>query len=132
MAFSEKLKDLRKERGISQEELAKVLHITRQSISKWETGAAYPDMEKMKMLSDLYELTLDELMNQESKGASESEKERTEAGEEQEDLEENLIVGGFIIGIGLGLVTGNFLLGTAGGFIGLGLPYIIRAVKKIR
>ena len=75
MTFSERLKDLRKERGISQEELAKVLHITRQSISKWtETGAAYPDMEKMKMLSDFYELTLDELMNQESKGASESEK----------------------------------------------------------
>lgn len=84
MAFSKKLKDLRKERGISQEELAKVLHITRQSISKWETGTAYPDMEKMKMLSDFYELSLDELMDQESKGASESEKERTEAGEEQE------------------------------------------------
>jgi len=131
MTFSERLKNLRKERGVSQEELSKVLHITRQSISKWETGTAYPDMEKMKMLSDFYELSLDELMDQESKGASGLQIKVTETGEEQEDLEENLIVGGFIIGLGLGLVTGNFLLGTAGGFIGLGLPYIIRAIKKI-
>ena len=131
MTFSERLKNLRKERGVSQEELAKVLHITRQSISKWETGTAYPDMEKMKMLSDFYELSLDELMDQDSKGASGIQIKVTETGEEQEDLEENLIVGGFIIGMGLGLVTGNFLLGTAGGFIGLGLPYIIRAIRKI-
>jgi len=48
MTFSEKLKNLRKKKGISQEELAKELHITRQSISKWETAADYPDMEKMK------------------------------------------------------------------------------------
>lgn len=132
MTFSERLKDLRKEKGVSQEELAKVLHITRQSISKWETGTAYPDMEKMKMLSDFYELSLDELMDQESKDASGLQIKVTETGEEQEDLEENLIVGGFIIGMGLGLVTGNFLLGTAGGFIGLGLPYILRSIKKIR
>lgn len=132
MTFSEKLKELRKKKGISQEELAKELHITRQSISKWETAAAYPDMEKMKMLSAFYGLTLDELMNQESMGDTLSQQEKEEVEEDQEDLDENLIVGGFIIGTGLGVLTGNYLLGTAGGFIGIGLAYVIRGIKKIR
>lgn len=131
MTFSERLKDLRKEKGVSQEELAKVLHITRQSISKWETGAATPDMEKMKMLGAYYRLSLDELLGEEASDVKLT-GDATEERENQEDLEENLILGGFIIGIGLGVVTGNFLLGTAGGLIGLGLPYIIRGIKKLR
>jgi len=131
MTFSEKLKYLRKEKGISQEDLAQVIHVTRQSVSKWETGTAYPDIEKLRMLSEFYSLSLDDLMNQENAESSRLIDEILEE-DDQEDLEENLILGGFIIGIGLGLVTGNFLLGTAGGFIGLGLPYLIRGIKKIR
>ncbi|MBO1265332.1 helix-turn-helix transcriptional regulator [Proteiniclasticum sp. SCR006] len=131
MTFSERLKNLRKERGVSQEELAKVLHITRQSISKWETGAAIPDMDKMRMLGDYYGLSLDELMDEDFSGRKEPDDVMDE-DENQDDLEENLILGGFIIGIGLGFVTGNFLLGTAGGLIGLGLLYIMKAVKKMR
>ena len=131
MTFSEKLKYLRKEKEISQEELAKVIHVTRQSVSKWETGTAYPDMEKMKILSDFYKISLDDLMNTENVIIGGYQQEVVEE-DDQEDLEENLIVGGFIIGIGLGVVTGNFLLGTAGGLIGLGLPYLIRSIRRIR
>jgi len=127
MTFSEKLKYLRKEKGVSQEELAKVIHVTRQSVSKWETGTAYPDMEKMKILSDFYKISIDDLMDTEN-GIMGGDQEE----DDQEDLDENLIVGGFVIGIGLGVVTGNFLLGTAGGLIGLGLPYLLRGIKKIR
>lgn len=131
MTFSEKLKYLRKEKGISQEELAQVIHVTRQSISKWETGTAYPDIDKMKILSEFYKISLDDLMDTENVIIGGHVEEIIEE-DDQEDLEENLIVGGFVIGIGLGVVTGNFLLGTAGGFIGLGLPYLIRGIKKIR
>ncbi|HSR05087.1 MAG TPA: helix-turn-helix transcriptional regulator [Proteiniclasticum sp.] len=131
MTFSEKLKYLRKEKEISQEELAKVIHVTRQSVSKWETGTAYPDMEKMKILSDFYKISLDDLMNTENVIIGGYQQEVVEE-DDQEDLEENLNVGGFVIGIGLGVVTGNFLLGTAGGLIGLGLPYLIRSFRKIR
>ncbi len=133
MTFSEKLKYLRKEKGISQEELTQVIHVTRQSVSKWEMGTAYPDIEKLKMLSDFYEITLDDLMNQEKIESTGNNKEKIEMDEEDEDdLEVDLILGGFIIGTGLGLVTGNFLLGTAGGFVGLGLPYLIRSIKKMK
>lgn len=131
MTFSEKLKYLRKEKKISQEELAQVIHVTRQSVSKWETGTAYPDIEKMKILSDFYNISLDDLMDTDNVVISGHQEEITEE-DDQEELEVDLIVGGFVIGIGLGVVTGNFLLGTAGGLIGLGLPYLIRSIKKIR
>lgn len=131
MTFSEKLKYLRKKKEISQEELAQVLHVTRQSISKWETGTAYPDIEKMKMLSDFYNISLADLMNQDNNESSGLNVKNHEE-DDQEELEVNLIVGGFVIGTALGLVTGNFLLGTAGGLIGLGLPYLIRSIRKIR
>jgi len=131
MTFSEKLKYLRKEKKISQEELAQVIHVTRQSVSKWETGTAYPDIEKMKILSDFYNISLDDLMDTDNVVISGHQEEITEE-DDQEELEVDLIVGGFVIGIGLGVVTGNFLLGIAGGLIGLGLPYLIRSIKKIR
>jgi len=82
------------------------------------------------MLSEFYGMTLDELMNQEYTGENVSQSEKEE--EDEEDLDENLIVGGFIIGMGLGVLTGNYLLGTAGGFIGIGLAYVIKGIKKIR
>ncbi len=129
MTFSDKLKALRKEKGISQEDLAEVLHVTRQSVSKWETGVGYPDIEKIKMLSDYYRVSLDELLDHDSTNKKEMIEEEEE--EEDEDFEVNLMLGGFIVGTGLGLVTGNFLLGTAGAFIGMGIPYILKSFKRI-
>lgn len=62
MKFSNKLYDLRKKNGFSQEELADKLNITRQTISKWELGESTPDMEKLIMISDLFNISLDELV----------------------------------------------------------------------
>lgn len=53
---------LRKEKGLSQEGLADLLAVSRQSVSKWESGGAYPEMEKLIILSDLFGLTLDNLV----------------------------------------------------------------------
>ena len=62
MKFNEKILDLRKKKLLSQEELGRELNVSRQTISKWESGQSYPDFEKLVLLSDFFELTLDELM----------------------------------------------------------------------
>lgn len=62
MKFNEKLLSLRKSKGLSQEELGMELQVSRQTISKWEAGQSYPDFERLVMLSDYFNLTLDELV----------------------------------------------------------------------
>lgn len=62
MEFGNKLYELRKKSGLSQEELAGKLNVTRQTVSKWELGESSPDMEKLIALCDLFELSLDELV----------------------------------------------------------------------
>lgn len=62
MEFYNKLYNLRKQKGLSQEELANRLNVSRQTISKWEVGDSTPDMEKLIAISDLFEISLDELV----------------------------------------------------------------------
>lgn len=63
MEFSEKLQKLRKEKNITQEGLADKLNVSRQAVSKWESGLAYPDTEKLIQISKIFEVSLDELIN---------------------------------------------------------------------
>ena len=60
--FHENLKTLRIEKGMSQQFLADQLHVTRQTISKWESCQSYPDFQRLVLLSDFFGLTLDELV----------------------------------------------------------------------
>jgi transcriptional regulator with XRE-family HTH domain len=62
MIFGEKLKNERKKKGWSQEELSEKLFVSRQSVSKWENGMNYPSIEVIIKLSDLFEITIDELL----------------------------------------------------------------------
>ncbi len=62
MTFAEKLMNLRKSRGWSQEELGDKLGVTRQTISKWELGSTTPEMEKLAAISDLFGISTDELI----------------------------------------------------------------------
>lgn len=62
MKFNEKLLDLRKKQGLSQEELGLELQVSRQTISKWEAGQSYPDFQKLVLLSDYFGMSLDELV----------------------------------------------------------------------
>jgi transcriptional regulator with XRE-family HTH domain len=62
MKFNEKLQALRKEKGLSQEALAELLDVSRQAISKWESGQSYPETEKMIALSEMFGVTLDSLI----------------------------------------------------------------------
>lgn len=62
MNIGEKLYELRKEKHLSQEEVAEKLDVTRQTISKWETNQSTPDFDKIKPLCELYGITADELL----------------------------------------------------------------------
>lgn len=62
MKFNEKLMSVRKMKGLSQEELGMELQVSRQTISKWESGQSYPDFQRLVMLSDYFDMTLDELV----------------------------------------------------------------------
>ena len=62
MEFNNKLYELRKQKGFSQEELAHRLNVSRQTVSKWEVGDSTPDMEKLIAMSDLFGISLDELV----------------------------------------------------------------------
>ena len=62
MNLSEKIMLLRKKQGWSQEELANHLNISRQSISKWESGQSQPDIDKIILLSQLFQVTTDYLL----------------------------------------------------------------------
>ncbi len=63
MSFGENLKNVRKQRGITQEELAEILGVSRQAISKWESDNGYPETEKLLLLSKTLNISLDYLMN---------------------------------------------------------------------
>lgn len=62
MKFNEKILKLRKEKGLSQEELGMEMQVSRQTVSKWEAGQSYPDFSRLVMLSDFFDMTLDELV----------------------------------------------------------------------
>ena len=64
MKFSKKLITLRKSRGLSQEEFANEINVTRQTISKWELGTTIPDMEKLKLISNYFGVSIDELVSE--------------------------------------------------------------------
>ncbi len=62
MEFSEKLKELRNTKGISQARLADDIHISRSAVAKWENGLGLPNDESLKMLADYFGVTVDELI----------------------------------------------------------------------
>ena len=62
LKFNEKLIKLRKASGLSQEELGDKLNVARQTISKWELGETTPEMDKLEELSNLFEISIDELV----------------------------------------------------------------------
>lgn len=62
MTFGEKLFKLRKEKGLSQEALAEKVNTTRQAISKWENGQGFPETEKLLMIGNIFEVSIDYLL----------------------------------------------------------------------
>ena len=70
MAFGERLQEVRKRSGLTQEEFAEQLQVSRQSVSRWESGRGYPEMEKIIFICNRYGVTMDGLFKEEVPGRS--------------------------------------------------------------
>ena len=62
MEFNEKLRELRKGKSLTQEELAEALYVSRTAVSKWESGRGYPSIDSLKEMSRFFSVTIDELI----------------------------------------------------------------------
>ena len=63
MEFNEKLQELRKQKGLTQEELAEAIFVSRTAISKWESSRGYPNIDSLKALAKFFGITIDELLS---------------------------------------------------------------------
>ena len=72
------LKELRKEKGFTQEQLAETLNVSRRTVSRWETGSNMPDLDLLMEIADLYEVDLREMLNGERKSEDKMNKELEE------------------------------------------------------
>jgi transcriptional regulator with XRE-family HTH domain len=63
MEFNQKLQELRKQKGLTQEELAEQLYVSRTAISKWESGRGYPNIDSLRAIAKFFSVTLDELLS---------------------------------------------------------------------
>ena len=63
MEFGEKLQELRKSKGLTQEELAQALYVSRTAVSKWESGRGYPSIDSLKEISGYFSVTIDALLS---------------------------------------------------------------------
>lgn len=69
MELGEKLKELRKEHNLSQQQFADLLHVSRQAVSRWETKKAEPDIETLKKISQIFKVTVDHLIGNDEEEA---------------------------------------------------------------
>ena len=66
MEFHEKLQQFRKDKGLTQEELAAALYVSRTAVSKWESGRGYPSIDSLRDISKYFSVTIDELLSGET------------------------------------------------------------------
>ncbi len=70
MKFEDKIVQIRKEKGLSQEELAEALGVSRQAVAKWESGASYPEVDKLIAICNLFQISIDSLLRVEERQCS--------------------------------------------------------------
>ncbi len=117
MTLGQRIFELRNKQKMSQGDLAEKLNVSRQSISKWETDASVPELDKLIMLSDLFSITIDELVRDElpEKSAYE-EKENTEKRSSEtvvinKQMSTQKIIGFILLGAGIICLPLLYLIG---------------------
>lgn len=129
MNLGETIYNLRKEKKLSQGDLAELLSVSRQSVSKWENNSAVPDLDKLVKLSTIFGVSLDELVKGEMP-AGEADNGGQAAEAEHTDTAKSIITKRFIVGMvlmGVGAIVGimsMFLFGSIMALI-FSLPFII-------
>lgn len=117
MTIGEKIYKLRTERNLSQGELSEMLEVSRQSISKWENGAATPDLDKIIKLSEIFGITIDELVKSNEVSASAEEKPQTIIIKKESNFPPRKIIGTILLS--LSLIVTVVLLAAGGGIVSL-------------
>ena len=117
MTLPERLMKLRKAAGLSQEEVAEKLELTRQTVSKWETGQSSPDLDKVLPLCDLYHITPDELLHDGGSEEADELKIQKDAARAEELLEKSVAKKKLI-----GILSGIMLYVLAIVFIMVAIP----------
>ena len=130
MALHEKIYSCRRKAGLSQEELAEKIGVSRQAVSKWETGESVPELSKIVMLADIFGVTTDWLLRDEEPVASEG-KETTEPVRTWLDAVPGVI--GRLIKA-YGWLAGVYLAVVGAGFTALGAlaRYMVRSMMGPR
>lgn len=117
MTLGQKIFELRNKQKMSQGDLAEKLNVSRQSISKWETDASVPELDKLIMLSDLFHITIDELVRDElPEKSTDEEKESTEKSNSEivtinKQMSTQKIIGFILLGAGILSLPLLFLIG---------------------
>ncbi len=113
MNLGEKIYKLRTERNLSQGDLSEMLDVSRQSISKWENGAATPDLDKIIKLSEVFKITIDELVKNEnvSVSASEEPKNKTVIIKKESSFPPRKIAGTVLLSLSLVITFMCFAIG---------------------
>lgn len=117
MTIGEKIYKLRTERNLSQGELSELLEVSRQSISKWENGAATPDLDKIIKLSEIFGITIDELVKSEEIFSQAEEKPAQIIIKKESSFPPRKIIGTVLLS--LSLIVTVVLLAAGGGIVGL-------------
>lgn len=108
MAFPENLQYIRSQAGVTQEQLAEQLEVTRQSVSKWEGGLSFPEMDTLLRLCDLYEVNLDTLLRGSVEESRVSDTARYDAFMNRFALRISLAVAGVVAGFGAASLMDGF------------------------
>ncbi len=116
MKLSEKIFTLRKERGMSQEELAEKLNVSRQAVSRWEGGSALPDATNVLQLSKLFEVSADYLLNDDYEQPGSTDEEKTVP---KRDVKK--VIACWVFGIGLGA---QFVIYLVSRFVQVPAPFV--------
>lgn len=112
MSLAEKIVSLRKQKGLTQMDLAEQLNVSRQAISRWEVGAAVPSTDNLKVLGELYGVPVDYLLNDDTTEAIQSTREAEENPKVKVTAQKKVKYKLFLICVAVIAIAAVILIGT--------------------
>ena len=131
MTLGEKIYKLRTEKNLSQGDLSEMLEVSRQSISKWENGAATPDLDKIIKLSEIFGITIDELVKNEEVSAPEEPKDKVVIIKKESSFPPRKIIGTVLLSLSAVITFMCFAIGGLEGALAgilLSSPLVLCAI----